>query len=162
MNAWIYVFIVSIDRKIFAHLAAYMHQWNKSALVQVMSWRLLSAQPLPEPMLAYCQLDPWEQISVKFETKFYNFHLEKMRLKLSFAKMAAILSNVCVCVCVWRGGGGGGGGGGYLIWPTRSRDILRGEDTLSIGTSAIMRLMGSHRSMYRACWGWGAPFILQH
>ena len=25
-------------------------------------------------MLAYCQLDPWELISVKFESEFYNFH----------------------------------------------------------------------------------------
>ena len=35
-----------------------------------------------------------------------------MHLKVSSAKMAAILSDVCVCVCVCVGGGGGGGGGG--------------------------------------------------
>ena len=32
-----------------------------------MACRLFGAKPLPEPMLAYCQLDHWEQISVKFE-----------------------------------------------------------------------------------------------
>ena len=30
-----------------------------------MDCRLLGAKPLPEPVLAYCQLDSWEQISVK-------------------------------------------------------------------------------------------------
>ena len=31
----------------------------------------------PEPMLAYCQLDSWEHISVKFELEFYHFHSRK-------------------------------------------------------------------------------------
>ena len=38
----------------------YMHQWIGSALVQVMACCLFGAKPLPEPMLAYCQLDSWE------------------------------------------------------------------------------------------------------
>ena len=29
-----------------------------------MACRLFGAEPLPEPMLAYCQLDSWEQIPV--------------------------------------------------------------------------------------------------
>ena len=33
-----------------------------------MACRLFGAKPLPEPMLVYCQLDSWEQISVKFES----------------------------------------------------------------------------------------------
>ena len=44
----------------------YMHQLTTPSLVQIMSCRLISAKPLSEPMLEYCQLDPWEQISVKF------------------------------------------------------------------------------------------------
>ena len=32
-----------------------------------MACRLLGAKPLLKPMLAYCQLDPWEYISVKCE-----------------------------------------------------------------------------------------------
>ena len=35
-----------------------------------MACRLFGAKPLPEPMLAYCHLDSWEQISVKFESEF--------------------------------------------------------------------------------------------
>ena len=45
--------------------AAYMRQWSGSALVQVIACCLFSTKPLPKPMLAYCQLDYWEQISVK-------------------------------------------------------------------------------------------------
>ena len=44
--------------------AAYMRQWTGSALVRVIACRLFGAKPLPEPMLTYCQLDPWEQTSV--------------------------------------------------------------------------------------------------
>ena len=42
-----------------------------------MACRLVSAKALPEPMLPYCQLDSWEQISVKFESEFYHFHSRK-------------------------------------------------------------------------------------
>ena len=48
---------------------------NLAALVQIMAWRRSGHKPLSEPMVAkpfseammeYCQLDPWEQTSVKF------------------------------------------------------------------------------------------------
>ena len=52
-------------------------------------------------MLTYCQLDPWDQTSVGFESK-YKTSLMKMRLKLSSAKWRLF--------CPWGGGGGGGGG----------------------------------------------------
>ena len=54
---------------------AYMSQWTGPALVKVMACRLFGAKPLPEPMPVYCQLDSREQISVKFESEFYDFHL---------------------------------------------------------------------------------------
>ena len=57
--------------------ATYMHQWTGSSLIQLMAWHLFDAKPLPEPMLPYCQLDSWKQISVKFEFKFYHFHSRK-------------------------------------------------------------------------------------
>ena len=46
--------------------AAYMRQWTGSALAQIMACRLFGTKPLSKPMLAYCQLDPEEQTSVKF------------------------------------------------------------------------------------------------
>ena len=54
--------------------AAYMRQWTGPSLVQVMACCLFGTKPLPEPMLAYCQLDSWERISVTFESEFYHFH----------------------------------------------------------------------------------------
>ena len=53
--------------------AGYMRKWNGSALLQVMACCLFGAKPLPEPMMTHCQLDPWEQISVKFVSKCKNF-----------------------------------------------------------------------------------------
>ena len=49
---------------------AYMCQRTGSALVQVMACRLSSAKPSPEPILTYSQLDPSEQISLKFNSIF--------------------------------------------------------------------------------------------
>ena len=48
-----------------------------SALVQVMACRLFGAKPSLEPLLAFCQLDYWEQILVKFESEFCHFHSRK-------------------------------------------------------------------------------------
>ena len=53
-----------------------MRQWTGSALVQGMAC-LFGIKSLPEPMLVYCQLDSWEQISVKFELEFYHFQSRK-------------------------------------------------------------------------------------
>ena len=52
---------------------AYMRQLFRSALVQIMACRLFGAKLLSKPMLGYCQLDPWEQTSVKFESKYKTF-----------------------------------------------------------------------------------------
>ena len=53
--------------------AAYMFQWNGSALVQVMACRLVGTKPLPEPALTYCQLDHEEQ-TLKFEWEYITVH----------------------------------------------------------------------------------------
>ena len=41
----------------------YKRLWTGPRLVQVTAFRLLGAKPLPEPMLAYCQLGLWEHTS---------------------------------------------------------------------------------------------------
>ena len=38
--------------------AAYMRQWNWSALVKIMACRLFRTKPLSKPMRDYCGLDP--------------------------------------------------------------------------------------------------------
>ena len=53
-----------------------------------MAWHLFGAKPLPEPMLIYCELDRWEQTSVKFESKF----MEENAYENVLCKMSAILS----------------------------------------------------------------------
>ena len=42
-----------------------------------MACRLFGAKPLPKPMLVYCKLASWEQISLKFESEFYHFQSKK-------------------------------------------------------------------------------------
>ena len=57
--------------------AAHMHHWNGSALVQVMACCLFGTKPLPASMLAYCQLDSWEQILGNSNRNSINFIQEK-------------------------------------------------------------------------------------
>ena len=71
---------------------AYMRQWIGSALLQIMACRLFGVKPLSKPMLGYCQLDSWEQVSIKFWAGILLFSFTKMHLKMSSAKMATILS----------------------------------------------------------------------
>ena len=66
--------------------AAYMHRWTGSALAQIMACLLYGTKPLSKLMLGYCQIDPWEQTSVKFESKYIFFSFTKMHLKISSAK----------------------------------------------------------------------------
>ena len=75
-----------------------MRQWTGSALVQVMAWRHFGIKPLPEAMLTYCQFDPQEQTSVKYQSKFKYFLWRKC---VWFShKMATILS--CSAICILR------------------------------------------------------------
>ena len=39
------------------------HQSRSSSIVHIMAFRLFSATQLSEPMMAYCQFDPWKHIS---------------------------------------------------------------------------------------------------
>ena len=55
---------------------AYMRRQSKS-LVPIMACRLVGAKPLPATLMVYCQLDSWEQVSVKFELVFYHLHSRK-------------------------------------------------------------------------------------
>ena len=54
-----------------------MRHWTGSSLVHVMACRLFVLKSLPEPMLAYCRMNSWERISMKFASKFHHFHSKK-------------------------------------------------------------------------------------
>ena len=70
---------------------------TRPSMVQIMAWHLFSAKPLFEPMLAYCRLDPWQQISVKYQSKYNNFHIIKSIPENVVCKIAAIFFSVSIC-----------------------------------------------------------------
>ena len=47
----------------------YMRQEIMPSSGQMMACPLIGANPLSEPMIAYCQMDHWEQLSMEFESK---------------------------------------------------------------------------------------------
>ena len=60
LTCYIYVYTsyIYMGLKLISQSAAYMRQWNGSALVEIMVCRLFGAKSLSESMLTYCQLDP--------------------------------------------------------------------------------------------------------
>ena len=45
---------------------AWLRQQTKPSLFQKIASRLSGGKPFSETMLAYCQMGPWEQTSMKF------------------------------------------------------------------------------------------------
>ena len=76
------------------------HLTSWSPLVQVMTWLLTRAKPLPEPMLSWCQSDPMKHISMKFYLKIENFSSRKMDLKLSSAKCGPFCTDLDVLISI--------------------------------------------------------------
>ena len=69
----------------------YRRQHIMPPKVQIMPRRLEGAKPSSEPMVAFCSLDPWEEISVQLQentTVFFHWN----RNENGVCKMAAILS----------------------------------------------------------------------
>ena len=83
-----------------------MRRWTGSVLVQVMACRRFGAEPLPDPMLIYCQLDPKEHTSVKFEAKYKTIHSRNTSENV-VCEMAAIVST-----------------GRWVMWQPRGSDML--------------------------------------
>ena len=82
-------------------LVTHMRQWIGSALVQIMGCHLLVAKPLSTTMLGYCQLDPLEEFSVKFYSKYKTFHSRKC-LKIVSAKRWPFCSGGDELILVYR------------------------------------------------------------
>ena len=92
---YIHIYVCQLDhqKQIFNSSPpsdAYMRQWIGSVLVQIMAWRLFGAKPFSEPMLGYCQLDPKELTSVKFNQNTKIFIDENASENITW-EMAAIL-----------------------------------------------------------------------
>ena len=71
--------------------AAYMRQCIGSALIEIMACRLFGTQPLSQPMLGYCQLDPCEQIRWNFNQNTQLF-IQENAYENIICEMMAILS----------------------------------------------------------------------
>ena len=64
---WIRYFRFKFHWNLFIRVSRIPLRWRiESALVRIMACRQFGAKPLSKPMLGDCQLDPWEQISVRF------------------------------------------------------------------------------------------------
>ena len=63
---------------------AYMHQWIRSAMVQIMACCLFVTKPLPKPRPGYCPMEPsnFSEILIKIQ----NFPFTIMHLKISSAE----------------------------------------------------------------------------
>ena len=57
-----------------------------------MACNLFSTKPLSESVWDYYTLDPWEQLSVKFETKYNNSHAPQNEFQNVVCKTEVILS----------------------------------------------------------------------
>ena len=66
-----------------------------------MAWCWRSAKPLTVPMLTYCQLDPYNQTSMKFDGKYKHFY-SKQILENVVSKMGAFCSDSNVLRKPWE------------------------------------------------------------
>ena len=78
---------------------AYMHQWTRSSLVQIMACHLFGAKPLPQTTLTYCQLAPWEQSEILINIQKPLIH--ENAFENVICEMTAILfkERLVNCVC---------------------------------------------------------------
>ena len=83
-----------VHKHSFSTSAAYMRQWIRSALVQIMFCRLLGAKPSSEPMLGYWDIVNWtlrNKLQWNFNQNTKLFIHENASEKI-VCEMAAILS----------------------------------------------------------------------
>ena len=77
---------------------SYLHKQTRPSLVQIMACHLFGAKPLSKPMLAYCELNPWNifQWNLNQDTMIF---IEENDFE-NVCKMAAILWwSYCVKDC---------------------------------------------------------------
>ena len=76
-----------------------MRQWINPQLVQIIASCLFGAEPISEPVLAYCKSNHWEQISVTFDWEIQQYSYTKIHLNLSSAEWREFCLGVkCVII----------------------------------------------------------------
>ena len=76
----------------------YMCLWTGSSLIHVMACHLFGTKPLPEPMMAYRQLDLWEQYSVNFLSKLNYFHWQNCIWKCRLQRRGGGILSLPQCI----------------------------------------------------------------
>ena len=72
-----------------------VRQWTESSLVHMMACHLFGTKALSEPMLTYCQLDPYERNLEKSKSKYFSF--KKKLFEYIVFKMVVVLPRpLCV------------------------------------------------------------------
>ena len=67
-----------------------------------MACRLFGAKPLSEQMEVFCQLDPWEQTSMKFISEYSEFVQEDVLENVVFKTTVIIFRAQCSDLKQWR------------------------------------------------------------
>ena len=115
---------------------AFMHQYTKPSLIQIMACRLMGAKPLSDQMLVYCSLGHWEWTSVNLESKFKLFiegnAFENVVCKMSSAK--CLPRPQCVIPqqqdCPWSRDGG--------LWTYRKVSNIRRTKCKNLNDSRLV------------------------
>ena len=79
-------------------------------------------------MLEYCQLDPWEQTSVTFYSKFKNFHSRKCTWK---CRLPNVCQNVLKCSCFYFRTSARGPGGQSMAASKTKRSVAPSNESTS-------------------------------
>ena len=80
-----------------------MRQQTRPSMGQIIACYLLGTKPFSEPMLAYYKFEHWEQNSVKFESKYNNFHTRKSIWKCRMQNGGNVVRHVDPHPCVLVG-----------------------------------------------------------
>ena len=95
-----------------------------------MACRLSGAKLLSEPVVAYCELNSWKQISVKFESKCDNFHTRKLNWKC-----------ICLGLSVLRN---------LTVWETSSSRYTRHSSHAKIYCNDVIQVWLNQRRTWQA------------
>ena len=74
-----------------------VHQLTRPSLVQIMAYHMFSTKPLTEPKLTYYELELWEQIWLKSESKFKTSYWKNKFENVNYEIPAILFRHQYVC-----------------------------------------------------------------
>ena len=141
-----------INKKKSFHCYLIVAQWchmygYRSTLDQAMACALICAQPLPEPMLTYCQLDPDKQMLETFDSKY---------ITMNFSQQSAFQLHVHVMLTgeLWDSL--------KSLWPSDAIWQQRSGLTLFLVTAWYQTTSGAHLTKMTLIAAWISNYILSY